>query len=209
MLQAPRLKPTSKRFIKRNLPVFEGTVDPAVTEEWISMIENIFEFVQIKDVDRVKCAVYMLKKDAKLWLDAVKKTRDVATMTQAKFLVEFNSKYYSQAVINSKVAEFTMLQQGSMSVLEYVRQFDQLSRYALDMVLAKTSKVWRFFSRLRPGLAGLVNTGRDGLESYADTVGRTIRQESWMKKEKKVNLSVGEGLKETTQQNQFQVYGNQ
>ena len=29
----PGLKPTSKRFMKRNPLVFEGTVDPAVAEE--------------------------------------------------------------------------------------------------------------------------------------------------------------------------------
>ena len=55
------------------------------------------------------------------------KNRDVAVMTWAKFLREFNSKYYSQAVINSKMAKFTRLQQGNLSVLEYMRQFDQLS----------------------------------------------------------------------------------
>ena len=51
----------------------------------------------------------MLRKDAIIWWDAVKKTRDMATMTWAEFLIEFNSKYYSQAVINSKVAKFTRL----------------------------------------------------------------------------------------------------
>ena len=53
--------------MKRNPPVFEGTVDLAVAKEWISMIEKIFEFVQIEDVDRVKYTVYMLKKDARIW----------------------------------------------------------------------------------------------------------------------------------------------
>ena len=62
----------------------------------------------------------MLKKYVRISWDAVKKTRDVATMTWSNFLIEFNSKYYNQAVINSKVAEFTRLQQGSMLVLEYV-----------------------------------------------------------------------------------------
>ena len=90
--------------------MFEGTVDPTVAKEWISMIEKIFEFVQIEGEDKVKCAVYMLRKDARIWWDAVRKTRDVAVMTWVEFLIEFNSKYYSQAVINSKVAEFTMLQ---------------------------------------------------------------------------------------------------
>ena len=52
--------------MKKNPPVFEGTVDPAVTEEWISMIEKIFEFVQIEDEDKVKCVVCMLRKDARI-----------------------------------------------------------------------------------------------------------------------------------------------
>ena len=52
-----------------------------VAKEWISMIEKIFEFIQIDDEDKVKCAVYMLRKDARIWWDAVKKTQDVAVMT--------------------------------------------------------------------------------------------------------------------------------
>ena len=106
--------------MKRNPPVFEGTIDPAVAEEWVSMIEKIFEFVQIEDEEKVKCAIYMLRKDARIWWEAVVKSRDVAMMTWAEFLREFNSKYYSQSVINSKVAEFTRLQQGNLSELEYV-----------------------------------------------------------------------------------------
>ena len=45
------------------------------------------------------------------------------------------------------------------------------------MVLTEISKVWRFFSGLRPGLAGLVDTGKDGPKSYVDAVGRAILQE--------------------------------
>ena len=74
-------------------------------------------------------------------------------------MIEVNSKYYSQAVINSKVAKFTRLQQGSMSMLEYVWQFDQFLWYALNMVLIEPSEVWRFFSWLHPGLVGLMDIG--------------------------------------------------
>ena len=73
----------------------------------------------------------------------------------------------------------------------------------------KMSKVWRFLSGFHPGLAGLVDTRRDGSESYADVVGRVIRQESWIKTDKNVNLGDGEGSKETTQPSPLQVYGNQ
>ena len=46
--------------------MFEGPVDPTMAEEWISMIKKIFEFVQIEDEDKVKCTVYMLRKDARI-----------------------------------------------------------------------------------------------------------------------------------------------
>ena len=96
--------------MKRNPSVFEGTVDPVVADEWINMIEKIFEFVQIEDEEKVKCPVYMLRKDARIWWEVVKKNQDVTTITWAEFLREFNSKYYSQTVINNKLAEFTRLQ---------------------------------------------------------------------------------------------------
>ena len=67
--------------MKRNPPVFKGTVDPAVAEEWVSMIEKIFDFVQIKDDEKVKCIVYMLRKDARIWWEVVEKSRNVAVMT--------------------------------------------------------------------------------------------------------------------------------
>ena len=52
--------------MEKNPPIFEGTVDPAVAEEWVSMIEIFFEFVQIEDVEKVKYAVYMLRKDTRI-----------------------------------------------------------------------------------------------------------------------------------------------
>ena len=151
----------------------------------------------------------MLRKDARIWWEAVIKSRDVAVMTWAEFLREFNSKYYKQVVINSKVTKFTRLQQRNLSVLEYVPQFDQLSRYTPDMIQTETSKVWRFLSGLRPGLAGLVDTGRDGLESYADAVGRAIRQESWAKTEKGLNLGNGSAQKKVLQPSPFQMVRSQ
>ena len=77
-------------------------------------------------------------------------------------------------------------------MLEYIRQFDQLSRYAPDIVQTEISKVWRFQSGLHPGLDGLVDIGRDCLESYTDAIGRAIRQESWMKTKKNVNIGTSE-----------------
>ena len=94
-------------------------------------------------------------------------------------------------------------------MLKYVRQFDQLSQYAPDMIQTEKSKVWRFLSGLRPGLAGLVDIGRDGPESYADVVGHAIRQESWAKMNKGLSLGTGGGQKEVLQPSPLQMVGNQ
>ena len=77
------------------------------------------------------------------------------------------------------------------------------------MVLTKRSKVWRFLSGLCPSLAGLVDTERDGPESYANAIGCAIHQEAWMKMEKKVIPNADEGSNETTWVNQFHMHGNQ
>ena len=78
-----------------------------------------------------------------------------------------------------------------MLVLEYVRQFDQLLRYAPDMVQIETSKVCRFLSGLHLGLAELIDIGRDVPESYTDAIGRVIRQESWTMTDKSLSLGTG------------------
>ena len=46
---------------------FCETVDPTMAKEWISMIEKVFEFGQIEDIDKIKYAIYMLRKNARIW----------------------------------------------------------------------------------------------------------------------------------------------
>ena len=70
-------------------------------------------------------------------------------------MVEFNFKYYSKVMANHKIIEFTNLTQGNVTMLEYVRQFDQLSHYVSDRASIKASKAWRFLNGIRPRLAML------------------------------------------------------
>ena len=58
-------------------------------------------------------------------------------------------------------------------------------------------------------MAGLVDTWRDGPESYVDAVGRAIRQESWAKTDKGLSLGTGGGQKEVLQPSPLQIVGNQ
>ena len=47
--------------------MFESGIYPFDVEEWINYIENLFEFMQLNEQEKVSCASYMLKKDARIW----------------------------------------------------------------------------------------------------------------------------------------------
>ena len=89
--------------------MFEGGIDPFDVKERINSIENLFEFMQLNEREKISCASYMLKKDARIWWDVVKQTRDTTQMTWADFLEEFNYKYYNLSILAAKVIEFNNL----------------------------------------------------------------------------------------------------
>ena len=74
------------------------------------------------------CASYMLKKDARHWWGSVKLRRDVRVMTWEEFVREFNHKYYNPTTLRAQQNEFLNLKQGNMTVMEAVRNFEQLAR---------------------------------------------------------------------------------
>ena len=83
--------------------------------------------MQLSDQELVACASFMLKKDACHWWVIVKMTRDVGMMTWAEFIREFNKKYYNSAILRAQQDEFLNLKHGTMTVIEVVNKFEQLS----------------------------------------------------------------------------------
>ncbi|KAL5549389.1 hypothetical protein UlMin_004620 [Ulmus minor] len=90
------------RFGKLKPTEFAGSTDPLEAEEWLSSMETIFEFIRLTDQERVACASFMLKKDARHWWATVKMTRDVTVMSWAEFVREFNQKYYNSAILRAQ-----------------------------------------------------------------------------------------------------------
>ena len=78
---------------------FAGSIDPLEAEEWISSMETILDFMQLNDQERVACASFMPKKDARHWWATIKMTRYVEAMTLADFVREFNQKYYNSVIL--------------------------------------------------------------------------------------------------------------
>ncbi|KZV26232.1 hypothetical protein F511_43971 [Dorcoceras hygrometricum] len=67
-------------FEDRSQWEFSGTTDPFVAESWIKSMEVIFEYLQTPDIERSRCAIYMLRDDAMLWWEGAKLTVGVTSV---------------------------------------------------------------------------------------------------------------------------------
>ena len=106
--------------------------------------------MRLGNEDQVYYTSSLLKKDAHIWWDIVKHIRIVNVMTWDEFTQVFNKKYYSPAILATRVDEFIALTQGNSSVTEYARMFDRLAKFAADMVPTETLRIQRFVEGLKP-----------------------------------------------------------
>ncbi|KAL5567715.1 hypothetical protein UlMin_024290 [Ulmus minor] len=158
--QLVNIEPLYERFRKQHLPVFEGSSDPLVAEEWLCSIEDIFNFMRLNDHERVLCAIYMLRKVARFWWD---------------FKVVFNRKYFHPAVLQGKVEEFNNLCQGNLSVTEAIKRFDQLARLVPHLVTDERERVRMMMRMFHPGIATIADAGDHGPLTVAECIDRALR----------------------------------
>ena len=107
-------------------------------------MEGIFDYIRIPVEEKVSCATYMFQMDARHWWDSMKSIIDVDRLTYERFKKKFYRKYLSEGHRLAKAAEFTNLRQGCMSVCDYIKKFNQLSRFAPHMVGTNELKVNQF-----------------------------------------------------------------
>ena len=127
-------EPVYERFRKQKPSTFDGNVDPTAAEKWLEKIQQISNYMQLMDTEKVACAVNQPEDEAKSWWEIVASYKDVHAMTWVHFLNLFHGKYLNEANLSNKVREFMTLSQGSMSVAEYTAKFDSLARFAPSLV---------------------------------------------------------------------------
>ncbi|GMN23452.1 hypothetical protein TIFTF001_043685 [Ficus carica] len=113
-----------ERFRRMKAPEFEGPTDPIAADNWLIDIQAILDFMRLTEQEKVLCASFALKKDARHWWMTVQMRRDVTTMSWQDFVTEFRTMYYNREVLAAQQDEFTNLKQGSMTVMEAVKKFE-------------------------------------------------------------------------------------
>ncbi|CAL2244317.1 unnamed protein product [Prunus armeniaca] len=124
---------------------FYGSIDPAEADAWLTEVERIFEVLQCPDGDKVRLATFLLKGNAYHWWKTVRRgSANPAALTWEEFQRAFFDQFYPHTYKTTKKAEFLHLRQGSMSVFEYEHKFNELSRFAPELVTTEAEKCLRF-----------------------------------------------------------------
>ncbi|GMN69366.1 hypothetical protein TIFTF001_038432 [Ficus carica] len=90
-----------ERFRRMKAPEFEGTIDLIEADNWLIDIQVILDFMGITKREKVLCASFALKKDARHWWMTVQMCRDVAAMSWQDFVAEFRMMYYNSEIFTS------------------------------------------------------------------------------------------------------------
>ncbi|XP_073121397.1 uncharacterized protein [Henckelia pumila] len=89
--------------------------------------------MQLTDADRVRCAIFKFRDDARVWWQGARSVVDMTTLTWNGFKDVFYGKYFTISTRTRLAREFLELRQGSMSIAEYVKNFER-ARYFVPMI---------------------------------------------------------------------------
>lgn len=164
------------------------------------------------DEQKVAFATHLLKGGAEYWWRSAKTYLQTqgTHMNWEQFEVAFLDKYYPKSARRQKELEFVHLQQGDMSIAEYVAKFEELARFSPHAQYAPTEewKINQFEWGLRPEIRG--NIGHMELTNYSTFVHKSYIVEDNLKKvqeerqvkwqQKKESEKFGQQLKVKTPQ---------
>ena len=140
--------------------------------------------------------------------------RNILAMSWQDFIHEFRTKYYNKEVLAAQQDEFLNFTQGNLTVMEAVQKFDELARLCPKLVTSEEEKVRLMMKMLRADIAQQVSAGSSPPRSASDCIGRAVRAEYWINRNKEARAQFFKNKKEekamakNTQQRQTQTPEN-
>ncbi|XP_073121055.1 uncharacterized protein [Henckelia pumila] len=167
--------PIYKRFLELGPSEFKGETDPLIAEQWFQAMETAFEFMQITDADRLRCATYMFRDDARVWWNGAKAALNLTTLTWNGFKDVFYGKYFTVSTRNRLAREFLEIRQGNMSIAEYVKKFER-GRYFVPMISGDPAEELKHFTE---GLNAFIrkDVRLSGAKNYKEAVDQAMLSE--------------------------------
>ena len=185
-----------ERFRRMKAPDFEGAADPIEADNWLIDIQVILEFMGLTEHEKVLCASFALKKDARHWWRTIQMRRNVGEMDWQDFMGEFKTMYYNPEILAAQQDEFNNMKQGSMTVLEAVKKFEQLARLCPELIPDEATKVRRMMKMFRTDIAKQVSAGSAPPTQVSDCISRALRAEYWINQDKEARAQIFKARKE-------------
>nr|KYP46035.1 hypothetical protein KK1_032419 [Cajanus cajan] len=100
-------------------------------------MEKIFMVMHCPEERKLVYVVYMLVGEASFWWKGAQAMMEARgeVVSWKNFKKVFLEKYFLDSAMYAKEAEFLRLQQGNMSIQEYVVKFEHLARYYSQAIL--------------------------------------------------------------------------
>ena len=117
-------------------------------------------------------------------------------MSWQDFVTEFRTMYYNREILTAQQDEFNSMRQGSMTVLEAVKKFEQLARLCSELVPNEMEKVRRMIKMFRTDIAQQVSAGSSPPTLVANCISRAIRVKYWINQDKEVRAQIYKVKKE-------------
>ena len=71
--------------------------------------------MEFDGTERIICAMYMLNREARYWLESVKAQRNVRAMLLADFVYEFNKKFFNPTTLTAQHTKFLNFKQDNIT----------------------------------------------------------------------------------------------
>jgi hypothetical protein len=140
--------------------MFGGSDNPLEADDWLREIEMKLEVVHASERDKVLMTVQQLTGSALAWWQSYKEINPKThTMIWDDYVKLFSEHHIPNSVMKLKRQEFLSLQQGNLSVIEYLHKFTKLSRYAPYEADNDEKKHDTFLRGLDPELRTLIGAG--------------------------------------------------
>ena len=134
----------------RPLP-FASALEPMDAEDWLADTKRKLKTVGCNDEEKLTYATHLLTGPAASWWEnQLAMQLPGREYTWEEFKQRFREYHFLESVMELKRREFEELQQDYTSVMKYIREFSQLSRYAEDEVSTEEKRKKRFLQGLNP-----------------------------------------------------------
>ncbi|CAN6452104.1 unnamed protein product [Victoria cruziana] len=120
----------------------KGTADEA--DEWLREIDIIFSTLNVPENKKVPYGTFMLKGDAQEWWTTQNEVKFNGKATWSEFKEEFQTSYVPAFVREQWLEQFLTLQQGQMSLHDYIVKFRHLEKYGAHIYQSEIERTKKF-----------------------------------------------------------------